>query len=194
MLQDVFLFCLIYAVFFCLFPEKLTCRRLFWLIGTHELLYMFAPAVPLIGILLFIHHFLQYLHVHFDMDVFQVCIQYVKGPHVRTQPTKNPNQKSSGWKRGWEILPLCKELATGRANPLSAGAGQSAAKPIKRRGIFSSQVSRAFNLLSLDEHYSPSRLCYGKGVLEELARKDTAHCASLVLSTLSIEFVKKGPL
>ena len=64
-------------------------------------------------------------------------------------------EKSSPWKRGWEILPLCKELATGRANPLSAGAGQSAAKPIKRRGIFSSQVSRAFNLLSLAEHYSP---------------------------------------
>ena len=138
---------------------------LFWLIGTHELLYMFAPAVPLIGILLFIHHFLQYLHVHFDMDVFQVCIQYVKGPHVRTQPTKTPIPKSEiqSMERGWEILPLCKELATGRANPLSAGAGQSAAKPIKRRGIFSSQVSRAFNLLSLDEHYSPSRPCYGKG-------------------------------
>ena len=45
--EVVFLFWLIYAVFFCLFQEKYA-RRLFWLIGTHELLYMFAPspAVP----------------------------------------------------------------------------------------------------------------------------------------------------
>ena len=31
------------------------------------------------------------------------------------------------------ILPLCELLATGRENPLSLGAGQSAPKPIKRR-------------------------------------------------------------
>ena len=44
--MDVARGCFSVLVDFCLFREK--CARLFWLIGTHELLYMFAPspAVP----------------------------------------------------------------------------------------------------------------------------------------------------
>ena len=68
----------------------------------------------------------------------------------RVKEFESDSEKSTLWKiDGAEVAPnppIVLQLATGRANPLSLGAGQSAPKPIKRRGIFWSQISWTFNL------------------------------------------------